>query len=151
MKLCFRHLTPPNNEWWGQGGVLVCEKLQSCLPKKVHFATFQIKEKNGISKKRFSDFINFVQDCSLCAKWEQHITPIHFIAIVIFNMVWYWQSSWRNVSALKPLSSAGKRVVFYQRKIKANTVNTCLSFKFLRILIGNMLNSMKEILRFYPF
>ena len=36
-------------------------------------------------------------------------------------------------------------------KIKANTVNTCLLCKNLKILIGNMLNSMKEIPSFYPF
>ena len=35
--------------------------------------------------------------------------------------------------------------------IKINTVNTCLLCDILKIIIGNMLNSMKESPNFYPF
>ena len=36
-------------------------------------------------------------------------------------------------------------------KIKTNTVNTCFVCEILKMLIGNMLNSMKESPTFYPF
>ena len=36
-------------------------------------------------------------------------------------------------------------------KIQTNTVNTCFVCEILKILIGNMLNSMKESPTFYPF
>ena len=36
-------------------------------------------------------------------------------------------------------------------EIKANTVNACLLCEILKILVGNMLDSMKESPSFYPF
>ena len=44
-----------------------------------------------------------------------------------------------------------KKCCLLLKKIKANTVNTCLLWKILKILIWNMLNSMKESPSFHPF
>ena len=44
-----------------------------------------------------------------------------------------------------------KGVVFLLTKIKTNTVNTYFVCEILKILIGNMLNSMKESPTFLPF